>query len=374
METLIPQDPSKVEFKEDNVKIIVPRLVLLEMYLYAREATGEISGLGKVERIGTDFRISEVRIFEQECTSSETELNNTELSKFFEEIVEQGGDMTEWRLWWHSHATMGTFFSGTDIECEKNLMECFGDYLISMVVNKKGEFYSRIDMSGSAGYRIINPKCYIEDAVEEERVKAIKKLVFDKVKSPTTGVNTGVIDRTAFAERRKKILDRYGSHHEDAIHPDLYDGYGNPYAWQDHKDFDDARQQLRDRNNREIIGAHAKDMQNASPLEEPYKSGVWDPFNSIWRNPHTLKIWDWKRKVFIVNKKMREMQCDSCYEKSKKVSYAKILEGWLCKKCAKRFSEEVGVEVEPIDEVEDADVITNEKLQNDYESQHDHMC
>jgi len=82
--------------------------------LYIQLADGEISGLGTVTRLGNDFLVTAVHLFEQECTSASTDLSVEDVSKFLLEAVRSGLDPAALKLWWHSHCNMGAFWSATD--------------------------------------------------------------------------------------------------------------------------------------------------------------------------------------------------------------------------------------------------------------------
>lgn len=102
----------------------------------------EISGLGTVEVIGNSYVVDEVYLYKQYVTGSETELDSAAVSSFMQSISEK--KRRRLRFWWHSHVNMGVFWSSTDEECVKTLLQ--DDYIISTVFNKKGENLTRVDI------------------------------------------------------------------------------------------------------------------------------------------------------------------------------------------------------------------------------------
>jgi len=111
--------------------------------LYISCADGEISGLGTVTRLGNDFLVTAVHLFEQECTTASTELSSEDVAKFLLEAVRNGLAPETLKLWWHSHAGMGTFWSGTDDATASK----FGNgWMLSAVGNKRGEYLVRLDL------------------------------------------------------------------------------------------------------------------------------------------------------------------------------------------------------------------------------------
>lgn len=111
--------------------------------LYIQCADGEISGLGTVTRLGNDFLIAAVHLFEQECTGASTELSSEDVSKFLLQAVRADLDPSGLKLWWHSHVNMGCFWSGTD---ETTASGFSNGYMLSLVGNKRGDYRIRLDI------------------------------------------------------------------------------------------------------------------------------------------------------------------------------------------------------------------------------------
>jgi len=111
--------------------------------LYIACAEGEISGIGKVEKINGKFLITEVILLPQECSASSSDLDEKALDEFVLSEVESGRSVENLKLWWHSHASMGAFWSGTDT----GTIEKFRNgWFISIVGNKSGEYKIRLDL------------------------------------------------------------------------------------------------------------------------------------------------------------------------------------------------------------------------------------
>ncbi len=116
---------------------------LLKMSYYTKAAKGEVSGFGKVRTEKDAYIITDIKIFRQRCTGEHTELNQEALAKFMLELSRRDEDPSLWNLWWHSHASMGVFFSGTDEGTIRELSR--HTTLLSICVNKDGEMLGRID-------------------------------------------------------------------------------------------------------------------------------------------------------------------------------------------------------------------------------------
>jgi len=111
--------------------------------LYIQCADYEISGLGTVTRLGNDFLVKTVHLFEQECTGASTDLSVEDISKFLLKAVRSGLAPETLKFWWHSHGSMGVFWSGTD----DGTAEKFNNgWMLSAVGNKRGEYLVRLDL------------------------------------------------------------------------------------------------------------------------------------------------------------------------------------------------------------------------------------
>lgn len=74
---------------------------------------GEVSGLGIVDE-NDPSRVIDFFIVEQVCTGTSTEMDQEAVANLIADMRDKGISPSRWRVWWHSHATMKAFFSGTD--------------------------------------------------------------------------------------------------------------------------------------------------------------------------------------------------------------------------------------------------------------------
>lgn len=130
------------------MKVIFPVTVYQKLRAYVESTRYEISGLGKLSRKDDLLIVEDVRIFKQKVTAAETVLNHRELAAFYDEIIKEEGDLSNWKLWWHSHATFDTFFSSTDIATIKDFdSEMYQDnWMLSIVTNHKKDLQARLDV------------------------------------------------------------------------------------------------------------------------------------------------------------------------------------------------------------------------------------
>lgn len=162
----------KKSHKNDN-NIYITRECLDKMKLYIEECPTEISGLGRAFQKDRYIVVTDIIILKQKCTSTESEMDDAAIAEF----VSKCEDPENWRVFWHSHANMGVFWSGTD----ENTISKFGmdGWLISIVGNKRGEFLTRMDLYSlgiTADCRLLSFAPELSEAREEVK-KEIKELV-----------------------------------------------------------------------------------------------------------------------------------------------------------------------------------------------------
>ena len=111
---------------------------------YTDLAASEVSGLGTVEEFEGGFLVTDLFLPKQTCSPGGTELDQDSVATLIMELDEAGKDAGTLRFWWHSHGNLNTFWSHTDEECINNLAN--GDYVLSMVTNKRGHVLARLDI------------------------------------------------------------------------------------------------------------------------------------------------------------------------------------------------------------------------------------
>ena len=113
---------------------------------YARHAwdeyQSEIGGYMIVKYINNQFVFTEPVILEQEITAGNTDITKEAMGKYFTESEIKHGGEPYWFCWWHSHHTMGVFWSATDITAIEQ--DKHNDYDFSLVINLKEEQILRI--------------------------------------------------------------------------------------------------------------------------------------------------------------------------------------------------------------------------------------
>lgn len=125
------------------MKVIITPEAKQRLDLYVAAVDGEISGLGSVMVLKGNMYIADIFLLRQESSSSETELNAGAVSELLNELIAAGEPVEMLKLHWHSHANMSAFWSGQD---DKTAEGFANGWMLSLVINKKGEYKCRLDV------------------------------------------------------------------------------------------------------------------------------------------------------------------------------------------------------------------------------------
>jgi hypothetical protein len=156
------------------------------MYYATQAAEGEVSGLGKVKKVGRNkWELTEAIILGQNASAGYTVLSDKAMSEFLYRLAKQKKDPSEYNFWWHSHVDMPTFWSGVDEENARRLTK--NREFISLVMNKKGKVLVRFDSKTRSILKI-------PYAILPENVNGIKEKTYKEVK---TKVKPMVYERSA---------------------------------------------------------------------------------------------------------------------------------------------------------------------------------
>ncbi len=128
----------------DDIRLYLLPEVEERMRHYTNLAAGEVSGLGTVEEFAGGFLVTDIFLPKQSCSPSGTELDQESVATLIMELDQAGADAGSLRFWWHSHAGLDVFWSRTDEECIASLAN--GDYVLSLVTNKRGNVLARLDI------------------------------------------------------------------------------------------------------------------------------------------------------------------------------------------------------------------------------------
>jgi len=172
-------------YQNEKPKSIPPRVFInylakQSLDLYIDCCGDEISGLGRVEKIGSKFLITEILLLPQECTGSSTDLDEKALDEFILSELEAERNIDDMKVWWHSHVHMGAFWSGTDTDTIEKFKN---GWFISIVGNKKGEYKTRLDLFEPIRYTFdeiplelaVPPAGELKATIQAEITEKVKK-------------------------------------------------------------------------------------------------------------------------------------------------------------------------------------------------------
>lgn len=169
-----------------EVSLFIPSNVFYEMITYAKlHKPKEICGWGELELKDGNYAVKKVFIAPQE--TSRTSAEQTE-----EGWNELRGKLTEaHRFQWHSHVEMNVYQSLDDQKTEESIMNTFQDYLISAIVNVKGEIkaFLTVNFNGMVLKDELNVLVYHPDVdasmIQSEIDRCCKEKEFEFVSMAT---------------------------------------------------------------------------------------------------------------------------------------------------------------------------------------------
>lgn len=168
------------------MKIIFPVKVYQKFRAYIENCDEEISGLGKIVKTDGVITIQDIKIFTQTTTAAETTIDKIALGKFYDDLVKNGEQLSDWKLWWHSHADMKAFFSSTDIETIEDFDNDLKDdnWMLSIVGNHNADLLARIDIFKPIRCTMTNIDWEIDftdETIEKDAILEIMQKVNNKI-------------------------------------------------------------------------------------------------------------------------------------------------------------------------------------------------
>ena len=141
------------------------------------EMKSEIGGMAEMvpDKDG-DMWIKRPTILKQEVASANCDLDENALAQYYGTVAKKYG--TSDFLWWHSHADMNAFWSGTDKNTIKE-NEGKSDHTWSLVINIHGDYIMQLDVFNLAGMKIHKSQEFELCFIRRKYTDAFKKKVLD---------------------------------------------------------------------------------------------------------------------------------------------------------------------------------------------------
>ena len=137
-----------------------------------RQYKSEIGGqLVVLEDKDGDYILEDPVILKQEISSGNCELDGEQLAIHYYKMIGKHGNNVR-HCWWHSHHTMGAFWSGTDDATI--LSHPANDWTLSLVVNLKKEYKLRIQFFSpfmheeNVELNFLQEEYDVDDAIDKE--------------------------------------------------------------------------------------------------------------------------------------------------------------------------------------------------------------
>lgn len=164
-------------------KVVIPEDVYAKITHWTDRAKGEVSGMGEVEVKDGDYIITDVHLLKQESSGAHTDLDAEALVDLRVELDKAGRAQDGFKLWWHSHADMTTYWSTTDTNTQKMLVSDT-DWMLSIVVNKKRHVRACLDFrEGAITIKVDEVPVFVETSAKINS-EELDKEFDDKVKEP----------------------------------------------------------------------------------------------------------------------------------------------------------------------------------------------
>lgn len=214
-----------------DVKSPYSVLITFEAYLklkaYIQNVTQEVGGLGAVmvDKEQKQMTVYDIFLIEQEVSAASTDLSPQGMARFYTERKQANpdDDFSAYKLWWHSHASMDVFWSGTDNTTIESLNQEIAEdnWLLSIVGNHKDEFLVRLDVYEPVRMSWNHVPFFYEDIPKE-----LTAQVMDEIEDKVT-VNEPVqkqmsLDTTHYEDDNGVWKPRKTNHLEDYEDEDLF--------------------------------------------------------------------------------------------------------------------------------------------------------
>ena len=176
-----------------------------------RQFHSEIGGqLVVLEDKDGDFILEDPVILKQEISASNCELDGQELAIHYSKMIGKYGNEVR-HCWWHSHHTMGAFWSGTDDATI--LSHPANDWTLSLVVNLKREYKLRIQFfkpflhEENVELNFLQEEHVTDDMLDTE----VKELCSKETRVITHGGNA--VQGTLWQQAKNNHIPSYNNHY-----------------------------------------------------------------------------------------------------------------------------------------------------------------
>lgn len=169
--------------KASDAGILGIRISLSDMMIiqtFVNECSDEISGLSQVGVSPNGFHLAQPFILDQPVTGVSTDITEA-AATFLYELVKANQSPEAYKFWWHSHVDMNPFWSPTDEGTARGFNNVF---MISMVINRRGEFMTRLDQFEPFRLTIYDLPLEVELSADRKLIEFCKEEIKKKIRQP----------------------------------------------------------------------------------------------------------------------------------------------------------------------------------------------
>lgn len=200
-----------------------------KMQTLVNETDTEIGWYGTVEKIeglNETYLIKDILVYPQTVTGATCEQDDDRIFEFEMELTTE--QVNEKRFHGHSHVNMGVTPSGVDESFYQDLLTQINDYLIVLVINKKGDYTLRFyDVEHNLMYSDLQLNVILNSG--EQVMLWYNNNIETKLKKPTP-VQTAlpITTTTTKTKKSKKTSNPYDDYDWDDYMYDMTE-YGYPH-------------------------------------------------------------------------------------------------------------------------------------------------
>jgi hypothetical protein len=113
------------------------------------------------------FYIDDIHLFRQTVSGAQCEAeDDLALVELMNDMIAKGKNPSSLKCWWHSHNTMGTSPSGTDVATAEKFAN--KEFLITLITNHRGEMYTKLNFYKPILFEIEDLSVYVDYSSENK--------------------------------------------------------------------------------------------------------------------------------------------------------------------------------------------------------------
>lgn len=171
----------------------------------------EVSGFGKILRVGSHLHVTDAFLLKQVNTGVSTVLDADAIGRAMYEYRNEPGDLN---FWWHSHHTMSAYFSPTDYDTIRDLGG--NGWLLATVFNTQEQMRTALYTASPIGFITEGLDLRIGGVELPESAKATLDAQYLQTvtEEPFSSTQPGLLPLSRKERKRQARLERLRDLHE----------------------------------------------------------------------------------------------------------------------------------------------------------------